>query len=404
MIKPEDYDADAPAGATGAGPQYAPSSAAPPPFVKTPQRASTSPGISTPNLGAGIVVVLAVVLGLLLLVVVPARNKAAADQAAQAAADASSQAQRAEEIRIADRVRVERGIEGVWSNGSSRLTIQRAGSALTAIYVPASGNSYHLGAELLPSNQVKLRSNQVGKIVNPFRYWQGDFSQESWLELGADGNSLSARFSEAPNGPIVMMTRITDNSVAAQPQQDPVIGQEGTVAANESADISDKARGDERERQLAAEEEARSAEAARRAAAQAAQLELEQRAAVQAEANGERAPQLPLRPETVGADPAVVRTAAAERLTADTRTRWSATDTVIESGSATAYLLAADHLRAALATIAAFERANGATSVTRGLWERTVQKLNDEVIGACDSENVVKRARGLRQVPCPSQN
>ncbi len=135
--------------------------------------------------------------------VLATRNKAAAEAATQAA----DQARLAETMRIAERARVEQGISGEWSIGSSGLTITRDGNAFNAVYLSAKGVEHHLSAQMLADNQLKLVSNQVGKLVNLFLYWDGDFSQETWIELGVDGSFLNVRFSQAQGGRSLVMNR-----------------------------------------------------------------------------------------------------------------------------------------------------------------------------------------------------
>jgi hypothetical protein len=54
-------------------------------------------------------------------------------------------------------------------------------------------------------NKLRLANEQVGKLVNPLRFYQGDFSQEAWAELSADGSSLI--ISQSANGRSFVMHR-----------------------------------------------------------------------------------------------------------------------------------------------------------------------------------------------------
>lgn len=130
---------------------------------------------------------------------------------------------------------------------------------------------------------------------------------------------------------------------------------------------------------IARQAEAQASQAARQAAAQAAEFERE-RARLAA------------------------RDLATTRLTSDTRTKWNAAEAALRAGYEMGYLRAAEQLRDALATIAAFERTNGPDAATRQLRDITTQKLNEDVLRACITENAVNRATQLPQVPCPSQN
>ena len=180
-----------------------PAQAAQPAVV--PAMAATSPtfgGIAA--IGAGILLLIL----LIATFAVPARNRAAAQRERAAATEAADRVQAAEAIRVAERARVERDLAGDWLNGSARLAIARRGAAFAATYTEGNGTSHDLRVQVLPNNRVKLQSAQVGRLVNPLRYWDGDFSQQAWLEVGADGSLLIARFNEA-GGRSVMLQRGT---------------------------------------------------------------------------------------------------------------------------------------------------------------------------------------------------
>ena len=139
---------------------------------------------------------------------------------------ARTQALRDEAERNAKRTRVEQWIVGAWSDGSSRLNIAKDGARFRAEY-PSSMGLQVLSGELQPDNQLRLGNvKQLGKLVNPLTYYQGDFGQEAWIELGADGNFVIARFSQGTGGRSLVMNRVTANpgpqvSVASPPKPPP---------------------------------------------------------------------------------------------------------------------------------------------------------------------------------------
>jgi formylglycine-generating enzyme required for sulfatase activity len=152
---------------------------------------------------------------------VPTRTPAPAITKEQAA-DRERQYEAIRIAAIAERSRVEQWIAGEWLNGASRLTITKDGSGFSALYVSGEAAEslfrpaplpQNLSGELLADNQLRLVNvKQYGKIVNPFEYYQGDFAQQAWIELGVDGSSLIVRFGEAKGGRSIVMKRIPGNA------------------------------------------------------------------------------------------------------------------------------------------------------------------------------------------------
>jgi alpha-tubulin suppressor-like RCC1 family protein len=132
------------------------------------------------------------------------------------------QTRRAEASRSVERARVEREIVGEWrspddpAGTSIVLAISGGGSRFDAEHRSAEG-VHRLGVTILADGQLLLRSNQVGKFVNPMTFWEGDFSQEAWLQLSSDGGSLVARFSEAAGGRSVVLTRLVGDPASRAP-------------------------------------------------------------------------------------------------------------------------------------------------------------------------------------------
>jgi hypothetical protein len=151
-----------------------------------------------------------------------ATNETAAAVAVSAqAAQAAELVRLAEANRVAEHDRVERGIVGRWKVGSlGTLTITSDGERISAqmpVQVTTGVASSHtviqtLRGEILPNNQVKLTNNQVGKLVNPYDYYQGPFGQEAWIILSADGKSLTARFTNAWGNSAVVLDRMGENT------------------------------------------------------------------------------------------------------------------------------------------------------------------------------------------------
>lgn len=96
---------------------------------------------------------------------------------------------------------------GEWSNETSRLTIIRNGNKFTAVY-PTAKDVEVLHGEVLANNQLRLRNDSVGKIVNPFESYAGDFDREAWIELGGDGSFVTVRFNQEKGGRSIVMKRI----------------------------------------------------------------------------------------------------------------------------------------------------------------------------------------------------
>jgi uncharacterized protein (AIM24 family) len=74
-----------------------------------------------------------------------------------------------------------------------------------------------LSGNLLPDNRLRLANTNRGELVDPRYYYDGDFDQEAWIELGAEGGSLTVRFSEGNGGRSLVMKRIAggdDSKVA----------------------------------------------------------------------------------------------------------------------------------------------------------------------------------------------
>ncbi len=138
---------------------------------------------------------------------------------------ASDRERQYEAIRIAgtaERTRVEQGIAGEWSDGTSRLTITKDGDKFSAVY-PSSKGLHVVRGELLADNQLRLVNVSYGKIVQPGTYYDGDFSQEAWIELSVDGSFLTVRFSQAKGGRSLVMKRVDGNPASQVPEANTVI-------------------------------------------------------------------------------------------------------------------------------------------------------------------------------------
>lgn len=109
--------------------------------------------------------------------------------------------------------RQEWNFAGEWSNDTSRLTIIRDGNKYSAIY-PTAKDVEVLHGQVLTNNQLWLRNNSVGKIVNPFESYAGDFDREAWIELGGDGSFLTVRFNQAKGGRSIVMKRIAGTTAS----------------------------------------------------------------------------------------------------------------------------------------------------------------------------------------------
>ncbi|HEY6802935.1 MAG TPA: hypothetical protein VI306_05080 [Pyrinomonadaceae bacterium] len=109
--------------------------------------------------------------------------------------------------------RQEWNFAGEWSNDTSRLTIIRDGNKYSAVY-PTAKDVEVLHGQVLANSQLWLRNNSVGKIVNPFESYAGDFDREAWLELGGDGNFLTVRFNQAKGGRSIVMKRIAGTTAS----------------------------------------------------------------------------------------------------------------------------------------------------------------------------------------------
>ena len=130
---------------------------------------------------------------------------------ARMVAQAAEQARRAKANRIAERLRVEQALTGEWSSGSARLTITKEENKFKAEY-PSSMGLQVLSGELQANNQLRLGNvKQLGKLVNPLTFYQGDFGQEAWIELGMHSSSLIVRFSQASGGRSIVMNRTDGN-------------------------------------------------------------------------------------------------------------------------------------------------------------------------------------------------
>jgi hypothetical protein len=144
-------------------------------------------------------------------------------------------------IRIADqsdnRARVLQGIQGKWyaSNGSSEptvLKITKTGGTFIGEYTSVIGPEV-LSAELQADNKLHLvNERQVGKLVQPGHYYEGDFAQEAWAELSADGSSLSIR--QSSNERSFVMHRGTGPSVPDNAEVSSQMAQQGdSIRENE---------------------------------------------------------------------------------------------------------------------------------------------------------------------------
>lgn len=129
------------------------------------------------------------------------------------AARAAVLAKQAEANRMAERARVEQGIPGRWSGstGSSErptiLTIKKVGGEFMAEYTSVIGPEV-LRGQLQPDNQLRLfNQRQSGKLVPPGAFYDGDFSQESRMQLSLDGSLLTV-WPRGANSYIIAMTRI----------------------------------------------------------------------------------------------------------------------------------------------------------------------------------------------------
>ena len=115
---------------------------------------------------------------------------------------------------IGERTRVEQGIAGDWSgsNGTSdrptAIRIIRTGDGFRAEYTSVIGPE-SLRGELQPDNRLRLvNERQYGKLVRPGTYYDGEFSQEAWVELGLDGTFVIVRFSQAEAGRALVLKRV----------------------------------------------------------------------------------------------------------------------------------------------------------------------------------------------------
>lgn len=166
------------------------------------------------------------------------RRAEEAKKAAAAQRQADNQRRRDEAVRIADRARVEQGIAGEWSNGPSWLTITKGGDTFRAEY-PSTMGLQVLSGKLQTDNQLRLGNvKQLGKIVNPLTFYQGDFDQEAWIELGVDGSFLIVRFSQAKGGRSIVMNR-TDGNHREHKAAETLAPKPAPVVAPESAPETD---------------------------------------------------------------------------------------------------------------------------------------------------------------------
>lgn len=155
-------------------------------------------------------------------------NQAAERARQQAATQAAEQARRAEVARIAERQRVAQGILGQWSGGQRTLTVTREGDRFRAeVPVEEGGLLYHhkgahvMHGTILVDNQLRLANDNNGKLVDPSKYFGGDFSNEAWIGLSPDGSFLSVRFSEARTGSSIVMNRslgVAGSSITVVPE------------------------------------------------------------------------------------------------------------------------------------------------------------------------------------------
>ena len=134
----------------------------------------------------------------------PNKRRAAAEQGDQLAAHA----------------RAQRGFPGEWH-------YHRADGQQATLMLATEENSFAgeyrfgdhvepLRGELQPDGRLHLvNTRQVGKLVRPGTWYEGDFSQDAWLRLSADGNSVIVDTST--KGPAVIMERKpTDTPDVAQ--------------------------------------------------------------------------------------------------------------------------------------------------------------------------------------------
>jgi hypothetical protein len=297
---------------------------------------------------------------------------AAAEADAQASARAAEQARQAEEARRSERQRVERGIVGEWYYADGQfdrravLKITNESGTVKGEYVSEIGMEPLVGV-LLSDNLLKLtNARQSGKIVRPGSYYDGDFSQEAWVQLAGDGGSLMIRFSQAGGGRAIVLNRApagagTDSAAnQGQPKGDGI--GTGSTSAN-PPDSAAKAGAD----------------------------------TFRPGTGGSAATPTPAPPPRDSTDS---RRAAAQRLTFDVESDWTLATAVINSGAPRTYFRAADIFRGNLERISTFTRSNGADTETRRLEGETRRRLAD-VLEACAAENRVNSRRGEATVPCP---
>lgn len=151
----------------------------------------------------------------------PKRSSTPVAQPTTTKAQVADRERQYEAIRIAERTRVEQGIAGEWSDETSRLTIIKDGDKFSAVYPSGKGPQVMRG-ELLADNQLRLVNVSYGKLVQPGTYYDGDFSQEAWIELGVDGSFLTVRFSQAKGGRALVMKRIAGNTASRVPEANTV--------------------------------------------------------------------------------------------------------------------------------------------------------------------------------------
>lgn len=145
-----------------------------------------------------------------------AHEKEAADRAREKDKIRQAEASRAEITRIAEGARAKQAFPGKWhywnrdDGRQAELRILCQGDRFSGEY--RSGERLELlSGQLQTDNRLRLvNTRQYGKLVPPGTWYVGDFSQESWLQLGNDSTVLFVSFS--PSGPTFVMNRSTNGA------------------------------------------------------------------------------------------------------------------------------------------------------------------------------------------------
>lgn len=286
-------------------------------------------------------------------IVAASNGRRSADPTDEESAQASlEQARRNDQLQRIARDRVEQGILGDWpfqwsfSHNAAALpailSIARNGAGFKAT-LRTGEIEEPLGAELLPDNQLHLiNTRQYGKLVQPGYYYDGDFSEEAWVDLSADGRSLLVRFNGNRGGRSLILSR-NDAVAAANSPQAPTTG----LGTNAGDSGSDSAPGD-----------------------------------------------------AAGTNSSEADVAQAD-LTRRTQSHWANAETAVETDSEGAYVEAGEELSMTLAEIRQYEERYG-TRVEISALRAASRDRFARVIAKCEADNNGNRLAGLAVVPCPT--